>query len=76
MNKDGTRYLVLCSWKSEVINIEPYWEIVRWGTASGLSREDLKKGWITQAGFALRMDNCTFEEVCELEDAITAIRHT
>jgi hypothetical protein len=73
MIQDGRRYLVHCTWKSSVASIEPYWEIVRWGKPCGLSDPSGKPGWITNNGFSLRMDNCTFGECHELAEALTAL---
>jgi len=76
MIKDGRRYLVYCTWKSDVRNIEPQWEIVRWGIPCGLSDIYCRETWINQNDFALRMDHCEFGEFFELNNVIQLLRCT
>ena len=72
MLKDGRRYLVHCTWPT----VEAYWEVVRWGSLAGLSDPSGFEGWITNNGFKLRMDNCTFGEFFELDNVIALLRCT
>ena len=69
MAKDGRRYFVLIKWKNKHAE---NWEILRWGNPIALS--DCKESWINESGFAVRMDNCEFVEIYELDKVVQLAR--
>jgi len=76
MIKDGRWYLVNCVWVSKYAQIDPTWEIIRWGVPTAFSDPYGNETWVRPSGMSLRIDNCTFGEFYELDNVIQLLRCT